>query len=176
MRLCLAAVGVNVACCQRQRRIRRQQPAGFRRKDVRISPDLVNGPRGRVFVGTTRIALPRHDAGIRHVVECITSTHGLGRAAFRDIVDFSDLHSRHVLIFCESRWNEPHVSPPIRSGGENGDLFGFQDQVRFADRPLIRLIEMERRRHVDLDSHVALRCSPTSRSGRSPRRSVRDRP
>src|SRR5262245_55291505 len=89
------------------------------------------------------------------MVERITSAHRLGRAAFWNIVYFSHLDSRHVPIFCEARWNETDVSPPIRSRGRDGHLSGFQHQVRFADRPLIRLIEMELLGHVDW---LATRC------------------
>ena len=148
MRLRFEAVGMNVARGQRQGRIRGQEPAGFGWKDVGVAPDLVNGPGRSTFVCAARIPLARHEAGIRHVVEHITSAYCFGRTAFRDVVNFSDLDSRHVPVFGEARWNQSHVSPPIRSRRGNRHLFGFQHQVRFTDRPPVRVVETEGWRHV----------------------------
>src|SRR5438445_9915925 len=44
-----------------------------------------------------------------------------------------------------------HVSPPVGSAGGNSHLFGFQHEVRFADGPLVGLVETEGRRHVGRD-------------------------
>src|SRR5713101_6625429 len=108
----------------------------------------MNGPARRGFFSATRIALARHDTGISHVVERVAPAYRVGRAAFWNVVDFSDLDSRHVPIFREARWNEPDVSPPVWSLGGNGHLFGFQHQIRFADGPVVGFLEPGGRRHV----------------------------
>ena len=81
-------------------------------------------------------------------MERIASADCLDRAAFWNVIDFADLHSRDVTVLGEARWNEPDVSPPIRPRGWNGHLLRFQHQVRFADRPIVRVVEVEGRRHV----------------------------
>src|SRR5437879_1073036 len=50
-------------------------------------------------------------------MERIASADCLDRAAFWNVIDFADLHSRDVTVLGEARWNEPEVSPPIRPRG-----------------------------------------------------------
>ena len=88
VRLRLAAVRVNVAGGQRERRIRREQPAGFRREDVGVASDLVNRPAAR-RPRRAAAALALDDARVRHVVEDVAAADGLGAAAARDVVDLA---------------------------------------------------------------------------------------
>src|SRR5262249_21594436 len=81
-------------------------------------------------------------------MERITTADCVGLAAFRDVIDFPNRASRNIPIFREAGWNESDVSPPVWPMGRNSHLFGFQHQIRFADRPLLRVIEIESRRHV----------------------------
>ena len=79
VRLRLAAVRVQMAGAQRERRVRREQPAGLRREDVRVASDLVNRPAAAALVGAAARALALDDARVRHVVEDVASADRAGR-------------------------------------------------------------------------------------------------
>src|SRR4029077_11809084 len=74
------AVRVEVAGAERERRMGGQKPTGLGRKDVRVAPDFVNRPAAAAFVGAAARTLALDDAGIRHVMEHVTSANRLGRA------------------------------------------------------------------------------------------------
>ena len=102
MRLRLATVRVNVARSQRKHRIRGQQPARFRRKNIRVAPDLVNGPGGTAALSAARA---QHDARIGHVMEHKTTAHGFDGSGFGDVIDFSHFKSRYIPVFRQARGN-----------------------------------------------------------------------
>src|SRR5207253_499978 len=68
VRFCGAAVRVNVAGVERQRRMCGEKPSGFRREYVGVAPDFVNRPAAGAFL-TRPALLSFDDARIRHVME-----------------------------------------------------------------------------------------------------------
>src|SRR5439155_2009615 len=107
MRFRLAAVRVDVAGVERQRRVRLQQTAGLRREDVRVAADLVNRPAARELVA--RAALAHLHARVRHVMEQVASADRRRAPAARDVVDLANFDGGDVSVFGEAGRDEPEV-------------------------------------------------------------------
>ena len=148
MALRLAAVRVQMPRVQRERRVRRKQAAGLRRKEIRVAADLMNRPAAAALVGAAARALALDDALVGHVVEDVASADRRRRFVVRDVVDLADLDGRHIAILGQARRNHAEVAPVIGTDRRHGHVLRCQDQIGLADRPFVAAVELERLRHV----------------------------
>ena len=78
----------------------------------------------------------------------VSTTHGHATRAFvRHVVDLTDLHGRDIPVLFERNLDLLDLAPPIRRTGFHEEYFAPHDQVGL-DRPLARVVELQRRRHI----------------------------
>jgi len=137
----LSAVRVNVARGQSQGRIRGQQPASLRRKDIRVAPDFVNGPVTAAFVGDIgRGARPEPhwntSCGETRTVRRPYWSRHPWEMSLTSLTSTAETYRSSVSPVGTS----PKSPPPVGPNSKDCDVLRSQHQIRFADRPRRRVV------------------------------------
>ena len=121
-----------------------QQPAGAFRKQVAVLADreLVEEFAGRFRIAVVAVAVAGH-VGVDGVGQQMVNDSGLARLAF-DRFDVTVLGETGLDVV---------AAPPVGRFGRDDMLRRCHDDVRLADVPSIRIVELARLRHVRDVSH-----------------------